>query len=133
MDAIRGQSHKEGLHRVNEIDQVLGEIAERLQNVTSIMSKGYIDLATYTRETNSLQMEEAALEAERERLTREMGGDMRKTEGLQEILKYTGKGEMLSEFDPGLFKQFVDHVTVCSREEVIFHLKCGLNLPERIE
>ena len=39
---------------------------------------------------------------------------------------------MLSEFDPDLFERFVDHITVCSREEIIFHLKCGLSLRERI-
>ena len=57
---------------------------------------------------------------------------MRKTEGLREILKFTGKGEMLSEFDPDLFERFVDHIIVCSREEIIFHLNCGLSLRERI-
>ena len=58
---------------------------------------------------------------------------MRKTEELREILKFTSKGEMLSEFDPDLFERFVDHITVCSREEIVFHLKCGLSLRERIE
>ena len=57
---------------------------------------------------------------------------MRKTEELREILKFTGKGEMLVGFDPDLFERFVDHITVCSREEIIFHLKCGLSLRERI-
>jgi len=40
---------------------------------------------------------------------------------------------MLSGFDADLFEQFVDHITVCSREEIIFHLKCGLSLTERID
>ena len=57
---------------------------------------------------------------------------MRKVADLKVLLKYTGKGEMLSEFDAALFERFVDHITVCSREEVIFHLSCGLDLRERI-
>ena len=50
----------------------------------------------------------------------------------REILKFTSKGEMISEFDPDLFDRFVDHITVCSREEIVFHLNCGLSLRERI-
>ena len=72
------------------------------------------------------------LEEEREKLTKEVNGDIRKTEGLRDILKFIANGEMLSGFDAELFERFVDHITVCSREEIIFHLKCDLSLTERI-
>ena len=132
LDAIRSQSHKASLRRMNQIDDALEGMTERRQTLTTIMTKGYIDPAAFTKEMNDLQAEAAALEEEREKLTKEINGDMRKTEGLREILKCTGKGEMLSEFDPDLFERFVDHITVCSREEIIFHLNCGLSLRERI-
>ena len=132
LDAVRSQNHKESLLRVNTINTELEGLGEHRQTLISIMTKGYIDRAAYTREMNALTTEAASLEAERERLTKEVSGDMKKTEGLREILKYTGKGEMLSEFDAALFERFVDHITVCSREEVIFHLSCGLDLRERI-
>lgn len=133
LDSIRGQSHKASLRRMDEIEAALEGMTERRQTLTTIMTKGYLDPASYTQETNSLITEAAALEEERDRLVKEINGDMRKTEELREILKYTAKGEMLSEFDPDLFTRFVDHITVCSREEVVFHLKCGLRLRERIE
>ncbi len=132
LDAIRSQSHKDSLHRINEIDAVLEGMTERRQTLTTIMTKGYIDPAAYTQESNDLQAEAAALEEEREKLVKEINGDMKKTEELREILKHTGKGEMLSEFDADIFERFVDHITICSREELIFHLRCGLDLRERI-
>lgn len=132
LDAIRSQNHKASLRRMNQIDDALEGMTERRQTLTTIMTKGYIDPAAFTQEMNDLCQEAAALEEEREKLTKEINGDMRKTEELREILKFTGKGEMLSEFDPDLFERFVDHITVCSREEIIFHLKCGLSLRERI-
>jgi hypothetical protein len=132
LDAIRGQSHKASLRRMNQIDDALEGMTERRQTLTTIMTKGYIDPAAYTKEMNHLQAESGALEEEREKLTKEVNGDIRKTEGLRDILKFTGKGEMLSEFDPDIFERFVDHITVCSREEIVFHLKCGLSLRERI-
>ena len=132
LDSIRGQSHKASLHRMNEINVALEGMAERRQTLTTIMTKGYLDPAAYTQEMNNLTTEATSLEDERDRLIKEINGDMRKTEELREILKYTGKDEMLSEFDSDLFTRFVDHITVCSREEVVFHLKCGLSLRERI-
>ena len=132
LDAIRSQNHKASLRRMNQIDDALEGMTERRQTLTTIMTKGYIDPAAFTQEMNALRQEAAALEEEREKLTKEINGDMRKTEELREILKFTGKGEMLSEFDPDIFERFVDHITVCSREEIIFHLKCGLSLRERI-
>ena len=133
LDAIRSQNHKSSLRRMNQIDDALEGMTERQQTLTTIMTKGYIDPAAFTKEMNDMQVEAAALEDEREKLTKEINGDMRKTEELREILKFTGKGEMLSEFDPDLFERFVDHITVCSREEIVFHLRCGLSLRERIE
>ena len=132
LDALRKQNYKSSQLRVNQIDGALEAMAERRQSLTTIMTKGYIDPAAYTKEMNDLQAEAAALEEERERLTKEISGDMKRTDELREILKFTGKTDMLSEFDPALFERFVDHITVCSREEIIFHLKCGLDLQERI-
>ena len=133
LHVVRSQSYKDSLHRMSQIDDALEGITERRQSLTTIMTKGYIDPAAYTKEMNNLQVEAAELEEERERLTKEMNGDMKKTEGLREILKFTGKHEMLSAFDADLFERFVDHITVCSRQELIFHLTCGLSLTERIE
>ena len=133
LDGIRGENHKASLIRINEIETALDGMAERRQTLTTIMTKGYIDPAAYTQETNDLLAEAAVLEDERDRLVREINGDMHRTEALRELLKYTGKGEMLSEFDADLFERFADHITVCSREEVQIHLKCGLCLRERIE
>ncbi len=132
LDAIRSQNHKVSLRRIKQIEDVLESMTERRQTLTAIMTKGYLDPAVFTKEMNSLRLETAVLEEERENLTKEINGDMRKTEELREILKFTGSGEMLSKFDPELFERFTDHITVCSKEEVIFHLKCGLSLRERI-
>ena len=43
----------------------------------------------------------------------------------------TSRG-MLDAFDPELFVKVVDHMVVVSRNEVEFHLKCGLCLKEEI-
>ncbi len=132
LDSICRQTHKPSLRRIDEIDEALEGMPERRQMLVTIMTKGYIDPATYAKELNNMEAEVTALSDEKEHLIKEVNGDMKKAEGLRELLKYTGKEEMLAAFDPDLFERFVDHITVCSREEITFHLRCGLDLQERI-
>ena len=41
-------------------------------------------------------------------------------------------GTMMTEFDDKIFLSFVERITVLSRKEVSFELKCGLSLKERL-
>ena len=132
LGSIRRQNHTSSLQRINEIESALDEMSERRKTLTTIMTKGYLEPAAYTKETNDLLNIEASLEEKRDRLVREINGDMKKTEELRKLIAFTGEAEMLTEFDSELFEKYVDHITVVSRERLVFNLKCGLNLEERI-
>ena len=129
---IRRQSHAANLQRINEIEKVLDDMRDRKDTLTTIMAKGYLEPAAYNKEINDLAGAATLLESERESLMRQINGDMRKTEELRELIAYTEKADMLTEFDAELFERFVDHITVASREKLVFSLKCGLSLEERI-
>ena len=45
---------------------------------------------------------------------------------------FTSKGTMMMAFDDEIFLSFVEQLTVLSRKEVVFDLKCGLSLRERL-
>lgn len=133
LGSIRRQNHTSSLQRINEIERALDEMSERRKTLTTIMSKGYLETAAYTKETNDLLNIEASLEKERDQLVREINGDINKTEELKELIAFTGEAEMLTKFDSELFEKYVDHITVVSRERLVFNLKCGLNLEERLK
>ncbi|MCD7955982.1 MAG: hypothetical protein LUG93_09610 [Lachnospiraceae bacterium] len=105
---------------------------EKGETLTTIMTKGYIEPAMFTQEMNALSAEADALADEREQLISSVDGDTKKAEALNEIIRFTGRTEKLTEYDPEVFSAFVEQITVHSREELTFHLKCGLNLRERI-
>lgn len=73
------------------------------------------------------------MKSERESLINGINDDLHKTETLQELILFTGKQEMFSDFDEDVFKKFVARMTLASRNEVVFHLKCGLNLKEKVK
>ncbi len=47
-------------------------------------------------------------------------------------MQFTAKNNMVTEFTEELFIDYVERVTVLSRAEVMFELKCGLNLKEKL-
>jgi site-specific DNA recombinase len=61
-----------------------------------------------------------------------MSGEYSKVEELKLLMQFTAKNNMVTEFTEELFLAYVDRVTVVSRAEVMFELKCGLNLKERL-
>jgi len=81
---------------------------------------------------NALAAEAETLRQEKDSLIRSVNGDIEKAEELQKLLRFVSKGTMLTEFDDGAFLEYVDKVTVLSRNEAVFELKCGLCLRERL-
>lgn len=133
LDNLTTQSHKSRLRRIDEVERTLEEMQDRKRNLTSIMTKGYLDLAAFTRENNEITAETEKLMEERDQLKSEITGDLNRTESLRDIIKFTGKSAMLSTFDAELFERFVDHIAVVSRTELEFYLKCGMKVKEMVE
>ena len=129
---LRSQGNKESYYRIDKINKVFDEMLDRREALSTILVKGYIDLAMYTQEMNKLYAEVDDLENEKKRVLKEISGDQEKSEMVRELLKWTEEEQILTGFNPDLFQKFVDKIIVCSREEVVFHLRCGLRLKERI-
>ena len=70
--------------------------------------------------------------AEKELLINTAVGSAEMTDALGELIRFVGHAELSPAFDGDLVERFLDKVTVSKRNEVIFHLKCGLDLTERI-
>ena len=105
---------------------------ERRQTLTTIMTRGYLEPALFTQESNDLAAEADALTAEKEQLVKEVTGCMKMTEALNDLIRYVGHAQPSPDFDGELVERFLDHGEVRSREEVTFYLKCGLSLTERM-
>ena len=110
-----------------------GMVGEDGKAVTeSLMVAGFLEPAVFNKENNALVVEEQQLRQEKEQLMNSVGGDKVKIKELQKLMTFTAKGEMLTAFSDEMFLAFVDSITVETRERIVFHLKCGLNLTERL-
>ena len=132
LDGIRGETHKENLRRIDEIDRKLEQNVDRRQTLTTIMTRGYLEPALFTQESNDLAAEADALTAEKEQLVKEITGSYHKTEALADLIRYAGHTQPSTTFDGTLVERFLDHAELRTRNEIVFQLKCGLRLTERI-
>ena len=62
----------------------------------------------------------------------DVNGELGKTEEVKKLIKYAGTAETPTEFDGGLFEEYVENIYVLSRTEIGFHMKYGLLLREGV-
>ena len=96
------------------------------------MTRGYLEPAIFTQENNEIAAEADALMTEKDQLVKTVSGSMHQADLLNDLIRYAGHAQPSTEFNSDLVGRFLDHVTIRTRNEIIFHLKCGLNLTERI-
>ena len=132
LNALRGDTRKQRLNRIDQIGRELELNAERRKTLTMLMTRGYLEPAVYKKENNEIVAEADALAAEKERLMTDIDGSLHKADAMNDLIRFVAHIQPSSEFDGTLFERFVDHATIRTRNEIIFHLKCGLNLMERI-
>ena len=129
---LQGYNDKDHLLQIQEYEIKLEKNIEQRQVLASLMSSGLLEHALFNKENNALILEEQRLREEKDKTVYSVSGDRTKVENLQELIKYVSGREMLTEYDDELFIAHVEHITVTSRDEVVFALKCGLNLKERL-
>lgn len=130
--SLKGLNDKTRLLKIQELEMQIEKNAEQRQVLTNLMAADYLNPALFNKESNQLTAELESLQQEKESLVHSISGDIGKANELQKLLVFLSKGNMLTEFDDEIFLEYVDKVTVLSRKEIVFELKCGLCLKERL-
>ena len=132
LETLRSDVQKESLRQIDQIDHKLELNAERKKTLTTLMTRGYLEPAIFAQENSDITSEAEALAAEKERLEKDVSGSIHQADSLNDLIRYVAHSQPGTDFDGALFERFIDHVTICTRTEILFHLKCGLHLTERI-
>ena len=105
---------------------------EQRQILPSLMAGGLLEPALFSKENNALISEEKNLQEAKKQMINTVSGDRTKIETLETLIKFVSGSEMLTEYADEIFLSHVDGIIVLSREEIVFELKCGLKLKERL-
>ena len=113
--SMRSISQKDAIRRLSELDERLEKNAERQNTLTTLMTRGYLDPALFTQESNDLLTEAQVLTEEKEHLVYSVNGEMKKTEKLAALIRFCSRSEMLTDFDGDCFSQYVERVVIYER------------------
>lgn len=132
-ESLRRSSQSDVLLKIHEIDTELEQLIEKKQTIRGLFSQGFIDPAVLQRESNALAAEVDRLNQKKNSLAYVARSEIKHIEEARKLLEFTERAELLQAFDGNCFTEYVESVTAKSRTELIFKMKCGLELTERIE
>lgn len=132
LHSLQGYDDKNRLLQIQEYKTKLEKNMEQRQVLTSLMASGLLEPALFNRENNILIQEEQCLQEQKSQVMHSVSGDRTKVDSLKKLIKAVSGKVMMTEYDDELFLAHVDHITVISRDEVVFVMKCGLELKERL-
>lgn len=132
LEALKGSNKDNSLRRIQEIQSLLLENSEQRETLAKLMAQGYIDQILYNEENNLLLAQADQYKTEISALNKSISGDATLVKSTLDLLRFAEKGVMLDAFDEALFENVVTRIRVLSRQKIVFELKCGLTLTERM-
>lgn len=129
---LQGTNNKDRLHKVMDLEAAIEKNNEQQAVLINLMNAGYLEPEVFHMEKNQLLIEADELSKEKERISRSINGDLTHMEEAKKLLRFASRKSEIKSFDDDTFLGYVDTITVKSREEIVFNLKCGLHLIERL-
>lgn len=130
VDGLQGCNNKDRLHHVMELETQIEKNMEQQMVLVNLMRAGYIEPEVFHAEKNQLSIDADNLSKEKQLLSKSINGALTHLEEAKKLLRFVSKEALLKEYDDEIFLDFVDTITVKSREEIVFNMNCGLNLTE---
>lgn len=132
VEGLRGANNRERLHQVLSLEEQIEKNVEQITVLTNLLSSGYIEPEIFHAEKKQLILEADRLAREKQLISKNINGDLTHLDEAQKLLRFVSKKAEITEFEDEMFLEYVDTMTVHSRDEITFNLKCGLNLTERL-
>ena len=130
--SLQGFDDKNRLLQIQEYETKLEKNMEERQVLTSVMASGLLEPALFSQKITALILEEKQLQEGKKQMINTFSGDRTKIEALEKLMKFVLSSEIMTEYSDEIFLSYMEGVIVLSREEIVFALKCGLKLKERL-
>ena len=104
----------------------------KAETLTQLMQSGLLDKAIYVNQTAKLEQDTYQCRQKIKLLNSQNTDSANNFEEVRSLLRWCQKGQTLTSFDPNLFQTFAQQIIVNDPTEVIFKLKCALELTEKL-
>ncbi|MPQ35096.1 recombinase family protein [Limosilactobacillus fermentum] len=102
------------------------------ETLTQLMQTGLLDRAIYINQTAQLEQDTYQCREAIKRLNSTNTDSANSFEDVKVLLRWCQRDQQLAQFDKELFQEFVQQIVVNKPSEVVFKLKCGLELTEKL-
>lgn len=117
---------------ISEIDIEIATLCDKNSMLTKLKARNIIDDVSYFEQTSEIQRELTELRRRRIKLLND-DEDEACIEKIRILKKVIDEQEdFLISFDVDIFNSIIDSITILDTDEALFHLKCGLNLKEKL-
>lgn len=132
LNGIKLQGNKERLIQTDRYVKMLEDNMEKRQVLMSLMADGLLEPAIFSKENSKLLQEERQLKEKKKMLSGSESVSDEKIVALKSLIKAVSIKKPFKKYEDELFVAHINHITVISRNEIEFVLKCGLKLKERL-
>ncbi|WP_418968436.1 recombinase family protein [Alloscardovia omnicolens] len=128
------QSHAQdnSAQRIYVLNSSVSNLEQSLSDYQNLLKEGLIDQALYLKEASIVKSKIQAAKKEITQIEHGIENSVDFVKAAHELFDKTSRAKMQQNFDDQLFLDTVNRVHIQSQHELVFELKCGLLLPERI-
>ena len=131
-DSISKTQEECDLERIDAIDKRMEQLTEERNTLIGLMTKGFLEPALFSKERNVLDSEIKNLTTEKTNLVMSFTSGTSQADEVKTLFDYVSKDKFDGNYTDEAFEKYVENIIVNSRDELIFELKCGLSLKERV-
>ncbi|QWT17700.1 recombinase family protein [Collinsella sp. zg1085] len=129
---LHSSAQDNSAQRIHVLTSSVTNLEQSLSDYQNLLNEGLIDQALYLNESSIVKNKIQTTKIEIEHIKRSIENSVDFVKATQELLDKTSRANMQQSFDEQLFLDIVRRVLIQSQRELVFELKCGLYLPERI-
>lgn len=123
----------------NDPDGELGKLTDQIkgndqkaETLMSLLEKALIDKVMYINQTAELEQSTYQCQQRIKQINSNNTDKANSLEDFRDLLRWCQQGQMMKNFDSKVFKTFVQAIKVHSQHEIVFQLKCGLQLAQHL-
>lgn len=126
------ENNENGVH-IEQLREKLKENTRKADTLRRLRAHSIIDSVVFNKEINQLENDSESIRKELENCSNIRTDTAVVVREAEKILKFAEHSIMQDQFSDTFYNEFTESATVIERNEIVFHLKCGLNLREELQ
>lgn len=132
LEALKEEANANSDGQLISLNKQIKSNDHKAETLTQLMQTGLLDRAIYINQTTKLEQDTYQCQEKIKQLNGKNTDSANNFEDVRTLLNWCQQRKKLTEFDEGIFQEFVQQIVVNSSNKATFILKCGLALPEKL-